>query len=119
MFLQILLSHKGLKEIDIQRSVKVPDPEGKVHPGSREIELDLLCLSPLIVGECTSFLAPHKLSKVRTFIAKKRHVESIHKKSSSAYFCTYHISAEIRNEVLSLLKEADIVLIEGDRDVDR
>jgi len=39
------------------------DPEGRVNPSNKEIEVDIFCQCPLIIGECTSYVKADEISK--------------------------------------------------------
>ena len=34
------------------KSIVLPDPNGEVNPVNKEVEIDLFCLKPLLIGDC-------------------------------------------------------------------
>ena len=94
------------------KSIVLPDPNGEVNPTNKEVEIDLFCLKPLLIGECTTFLqADTGIAKIERFIRTKNFVHRIYHEEPKSYFFTYQISPEIENEVKALLKSAEIKLI--------
>ncbi|MHA1270021.1 MAG: hypothetical protein ACTSPY_09575 [Candidatus Helarchaeota archaeon] len=78
-----ILKAEGIEEIDIT-SKKIPDPEGIVHPDTKEIEIDGFSFTPPIVVEITSIL--RELEKIEIFIKKKHFIEKLYGKEFRGFF---------------------------------
>ena len=93
---------------------KFADPEGVVNPINKEVEVDIFCSSPLIVGECTTYLDSDELEKVHRFIKTIAFIEKLHNEKPHSYFFTYGIHEDIRHTAQSLLMDANITLVCGE-----
>ena len=89
------------------------DPDGEVNSENKEIEIDLFCVKPLVIAECTTYVLPNKVAKVRRFVKTKEFIHKKYGEEPIAYFFTYGLEEEVREEVTKLLKDAHINLVCG------
>jgi hypothetical protein len=101
--------------VTFQRRV-IADPDGFVNPGNNEVEIDIFCENPLIIGECTTFVKDikkvEKFCKVKEFVHKE-FVDNLHKIEPIAYLFTYGIDEKIQENVVSLCNHNNITLVYG------
>jgi len=85
------------------------DEKYEVHPDTKDVEIDMLHLSPNIIGEATLKLTD--VEKLRTFIRKIQFIESYYGESFERYFFCYTIYDDVRAEIKPLLEKYRIELI--------
>ena len=82
-----------------------------MNPQNKEIEIDIYCIDPLVIAECTSFLKENELEKVRRFVKTKDFVHELVGREPKSYFFCYSIADSILKQVVDLLADANIDLI--------
>jgi hypothetical protein len=66
-----LLTNLGVADADIKIGYKMPDLQNLVDEGHKEVEFDLFCIEPLLIGEATTFLDKYEMSKMERLVKKK------------------------------------------------
>lgn len=104
---------RALKErghdIKIKTRQHFTDEQNYVHPDTNDVEIDILHISPNIIGEATLKLTD--IEKIRTFIRKIQYIESYYGEKFERYFFCYTVYDNIKAEVNSLLEKYQIELI--------
>ena len=111
--LRILQEHEGLNVDSFICSKVFPDPNGIINPKNKEFEVDIFCESPLVIGEVTTSLLENEMEKVTKFVKIVNLLEQIHGKErgSLAYFFAFEIHPNIKDAVVTILKDSNIKLI--------
>ncbi|MCF2139335.1 MAG: OmpH family outer membrane protein [Candidatus Lokiarchaeota archaeon] len=86
------------------------DPKHQVFKDTTDVEIDLFCPEPPIIGEVTyKIFDPSKMKK---FIRKIEFMENeIFKKSARRYFCALEISKECYSEIYTIAQKHQIKII--------
>lgn len=113
-WLQALMKERGILNPPIVVNQKFNDPEGKIHPGTKEVEVDVFCLDPPVLVECTTFLRYDEYEKLVNFWKIKQFLEERFGKSFEAYFVTFGISDEIKEKSYELMEKYNIKFIDAE-----
>jgi len=82
------------------------DPHREAFPDSKEVEVDLFCEEPLLIGEVTAMV--RSIDKVTTFLRKVAFLEKQFGTPAERLFVTYQFARDIANKARRRLQEAEV-----------
>lgn len=88
--------------------------QGRIEPrvgALRNVEIDLFCLDPPLIVECTSFIDRDELPKIERFAAVRRALSSRHRVELRGYVAALAVHQRIQRRVVDACRHHDLVLI--------
>jgi hypothetical protein len=105
LWLQDFLRNQGYPKMSIKKKTFV-DENFEVFPDSTDVELDIYCENPFVIGEVTAIVK--NISKVTLFLRKVEFLKKLKKKEPQLFFVTYGFRPEFRDKALELLNDANV-----------
>ncbi|MHA1672418.1 MAG: hypothetical protein ACTSYI_02215 [Promethearchaeota archaeon] len=108
--IKFLLKAENIELPYIESGRHFQDLDRSVFQDTTDIEIDLFCPNPPVIGEVTYKLT--NISKMEKFVRKIAFMEkNIFKTSPQKFFCALEISANIYSDVLTLARKHQIEVI--------
>ena len=104
-WLRLHLAELGFMEPVIEVRKYFTDPSSVVHPNSKQFEVDVFCLEPAYIVECTAQVKQDGFGKLEKMLKKRNFLSDLYRKPFKAIFVTYPIDKEIKakcDEFMSL-----------------